>query len=185
MSDSCAYPEKMFYKIIPGILLMVTIVATCGGQNTRPLVLKNATILVSAYDSIINNGTIIIRRGKIEQVGKSGKISIPENARVIDCNGNFILPGFWNSHVHFTEKKWKNAAAIPKDSVEYYLREFLSRYGFIYAFDLGSPFENTLELKKRIYKKEITGPSIFVCGRSFVPEHAQPYYSPAIMDELK
>ncbi|QES87314.1 amidohydrolase family protein [Rhizosphaericola mali] len=49
----------------------------------------NATIVTDAQHKI-NNGTLVIRKGKIEGVGSS--VSIPKDAVVIDCNGKFIYP---------------------------------------------------------------------------------------------
>lgn len=44
---------------------------------------------------IINNGTVIIRNGKITAVGTN--IQIPEEAEVIDCKGLWIYPGMIES----------------------------------------------------------------------------------------
>ena len=55
------------------------------------LVVKNATLLTMASgDSskdIIRNGVLVTRGGLIEQVGKEGKVNIPNGATVIDAEG--------------------------------------------------------------------------------------------------
>lgn len=51
----------------------------------------NATIVKDAQ-STIPNATMIIRQGKIENIGAG--ISIPKDAIVIDCKGKYIYPSF-------------------------------------------------------------------------------------------
>ena len=48
--------------------------------------------IVKDSKNVINNGTLIIRKGKIEQIGNN--IAIPKDAVVIDCQGKFIYPSF-------------------------------------------------------------------------------------------
>jgi imidazolonepropionase-like amidohydrolase len=56
--------------------------------------LTHATVY-TVTKGIINNGTVIIRNGKIEAVGTN--IAIPSGAEVIDCKGQFIYPGMIDS----------------------------------------------------------------------------------------
>ncbi len=51
----------------------------------------NANILVD-YNTTVENGTLIIKNGKIISVGKD--INIPNGVRKFDLNGNFIYPSF-------------------------------------------------------------------------------------------
>ncbi len=51
----------------------------------------NATIVKDAQTTL-QNATLIIKQGKIENVGNN--IGIPKNAIVIDCKGKYIYPSF-------------------------------------------------------------------------------------------
>jgi imidazolonepropionase-like amidohydrolase len=51
----------------------------------------NATIIKDAQTTL-QNATLVIRRGKIENAGSN--ISIPKDAVVIDCKGKYIYPSF-------------------------------------------------------------------------------------------
>ena len=51
----------------------------------------HATIVKDAQN-ILQNATLIIRKGKIESVGTD--LAIPKDAVVIDCNGKYIYPAF-------------------------------------------------------------------------------------------
>jgi hypothetical protein len=41
----------------------------------------------------LQDAVVIVREGRITEVGPASAIAIPKNARVIDCTGKFIIPG--------------------------------------------------------------------------------------------
>lgn len=59
--------------------------------------ITNATILTATHGTI-ENGTIIIRNGKIAAVGKD--LAVPAGAQVIDGKGKFVMPGIIDAHSH-------------------------------------------------------------------------------------
>lgn len=93
---------------------------------------------------------------------------------VIDCTGLTVTRGFWNSHVHFFERKWAEAASIPADELAQQLHDTYLRYGFTTVFDLGSPLENTKIIRDRIESGEVDGPRIFTTGAGVVPPGMMP-----------
>jgi len=60
--------------------------------------IKNATILTASHGTI-NNGSILIRDGKIAEVGPNVKARDP-NARIIDATGKYVTPGIIDCHSH-------------------------------------------------------------------------------------
>ncbi len=99
---------------------------------------------------------------------------MPANAKVIDCAGLTITAGFWNSHVHFFERKWADAASIPAAELAYQLEQMLTRYGFTSVFDIGSMWENTRVIRDRIESGEVPGPRIRTTGEGLVPTGGNP-----------
>jgi Tol biopolymer transport system component/imidazolonepropionase-like amidohydrolase len=49
---------------------------------------------------VIENGVVLIKDNRIIKVGKSGEISIPKGALVIDAKGKTVLPGMVDTHAH-------------------------------------------------------------------------------------
>ena len=109
-----------------------------------------------------------------ETIVSVGHESPPPSAEVIDCTGLTIAPGFWNSHVHFFERKWADAAAIPAAELERQLRDTFLRYGFTTVFDLSSPLANTKIIRDRIESGEVAGPRILTTGEGLTPPGAVP-----------
>jgi len=100
-----------------------------------------ATICLSPTDEWVADGVLLIEGQKIAAVGGRDIVAVPENAKVLDCSGNTITAGFWNSHVHFFERKWAGAATIPRDELNAQLRDMSARFGFTTVFDIGSMWE--------------------------------------------
>ncbi|HSL69370.1 MAG TPA: amidohydrolase [Longimicrobiales bacterium] len=69
-------------------------VATASAQN---IAVRNATIL-TVTNGTIENGTVIIRNGKITAVGKD--VSVPAGMQVIDATGKYVMPGILDAHSH-------------------------------------------------------------------------------------
>jgi imidazolonepropionase-like amidohydrolase len=150
---------------IPGVLgfALLTIAAP-----DAQLLLTGGTIYVSPTEDPIVNGVVLIRDGKIATVGRRGSVRVPNGVATLDCSGLTITAGFWNSHVHFMERKWADAANIPAPELEGQLQAMLTRYGFTSVFDLGSPWENTRKIRERIESGEILGPRIRSTGEGLI-----------------
>ena len=128
------------------------------------LVLTGGTIYAGPAESPIANGVVVIRDGKIAAVGGEDSFRAPGGAEILDCTGLTLVAGFWNSHVHFFERKWADAVNIPGPELAAQLRAMLTRFGFTSVFDTGSLWENTRRIRDRIESGEIAGPSIRSTG---------------------
>ena len=60
-------------------------------------VIRNATIM-TITNGTIENGSILIRNGKIAEVGTD--VSVPGGAHVIDAEGQYVMPGIIDAHTH-------------------------------------------------------------------------------------
>ena len=138
------------------------------------LALAGATVYTSPADEALHDGVVLINDGKITAVGSRADTSIPSDAPFLDCSGLTIMAGFWNSHVHFTERKWANAAEIPVAEFDRQMQDMLTRYGFTTAFDLSSSWQNTRSLRDRIDSGAVPGPRIRSTGEGLVPPNALP-----------
>ena len=146
--------------------------------SARELALVGATIYASPTAAPITNGVLIIRDGKIAQIGKRSELKVSKSAEVIDCTGKFITAGFWNSHVHFTEPQWQDAANASPGKLEEHMQEMLTRWGFTTVFDIGSFPRDTLALRKRVDSGDVPGPKIYTTAGAIYPENGIPVYIP-------
>ncbi len=76
--------------------LCVTAQAQSGANET---LIKNATIMTASHGTI-QNGSILIRNGKVVAVDKADRVKASPNAKVIDATGMYVTPGFVDAHSH-------------------------------------------------------------------------------------
>ena len=65
------------------------------------VVLRNATVITMNGDEILQDADIVVTDDRITEVGVDGKVTIPNGAREIDLRGNFVVPGFIDTHAHW------------------------------------------------------------------------------------
>jgi imidazolonepropionase-like amidohydrolase len=83
-----------------------------GGSNV--MLIKNATIL-TVTKGTIEHGSILVRDGKIAQVGAN--ISAPSGANVIDATGMFVMPGIIDCHSHIAVEGGVNEGSVSDSSM--------------------------------------------------------------------
>ena len=140
------------------------------------LALTGATIYPSPGDAPIGRGVVLVRDGRIVAVGDATTHAVPEDAIRVDCDGLYVVAGFQNSHVHFTEAKWDDAAQLPAAQLSAQLEDMLLRWGATTVVDTGSLLSNTLALRARIDSGEVRGPRIYTVGTPTYPHNGIPYY---------
>lgn len=75
----------------------------------------NARLITMEGDKVIENGTLIIHQNKIEKIGTTESVKVPEDAKVFDMKGKNIMPGLVDVHAHVgafrnglsTQKHWQ------------------------------------------------------------------------------
>lgn len=157
-------------------MLLLLIASSTGAQTAGPgsLALVGGTIYIDPSAPPIQNGTVVIREGVIVAVGPKRAVRVPNDISVLDCTGRTVTAGFWNSHVHFLERKWMDAAAIPAEDLTKQLQLMLTQYGFTSVFDVWSNFDNTKLIRSRIESGEIAGPRIRTTGEALQPKKGAP-----------
>jgi imidazolonepropionase-like amidohydrolase len=123
---------------------------------------------------VIEDGTVLVRDGKVVALGSSSSVTVPAGARRVDGRGGTLLPGFWNVHVHFTDPRFENAAQRPAEDLSRGCREMLTSHGFTTVVDLGSWPENTVALRSRA--PTLDCPRILTTGVSMYPAGGVPIY---------
>jgi imidazolonepropionase-like amidohydrolase len=164
-------------KAFTSAMLTMLLFFIAGGQSLpadKTLALVGARIYPSPSARAIEDGVVLVRAGRIVAVGAQGGVKIPRGARRLDCAGLTLTAGFWNSHVHFTELKWEQAATLPAPQLTRQMQEMLTRYGFTTVFDTGSYWEITKHIRRRVERGEVLGPKIFSAGEILFPKGGTP-----------
>ena len=119
--------------------------------------LVGGTVINPADGKTMPNAALLLDGKRIAAVGLPNEIKIPQYARKIDCSGQFILPGYIDSHVHFFQSGdlFTRPDAVDLTSVRPYkdeidwvkshLNDTFARYlrsGITSVVDVGGPMWN-------------------------------------------
>ncbi len=152
-----------------GIMILWIMVAPLQAQNLKALV--GGTLIDGNGGPVIKNSVIIIEGDRIKAIGQVDNMEIPADAEVISTEGMSVLPGLWESHAHLqinghgdyahwrpTYRNIFGSVIMPASAHQ------LLMAGVTSARDLGGPLEESLEVRERIRKGEIPGPTLYISG---------------------
>lgn len=137
-------------SLLPIILLTSLVVAQPVPQ-TRTLVFTHVTVIDTTGAPPMPDMTVVITGERITAVGRSGQVSVPRGARVLNANGKYLIPGLWDMHVHLS---WTKATALP----------LLVANGVTSVRDLGGRLGELDEWRTKIAAGLIAGPRIVRAG---------------------
>ncbi|MYK69578.1 MAG: amidohydrolase, partial [Gammaproteobacteria bacterium] len=63
-------------------------------------VLRGGRAITMNGGEVIENADIVVRNNRIEAVGRSGSVMVPDGATMIDVRGRTIVPGYVDTHSH-------------------------------------------------------------------------------------
>jgi imidazolonepropionase-like amidohydrolase len=69
-------------------------------SDDRVLALVGATLIDGNGGEPLKNATIVVRGSRIDTVGPSGSVNLPQNAEIVELSGMTVVPGFVDCHFH-------------------------------------------------------------------------------------
>ncbi len=165
-------------KNLLALIVLLLLAVFSSDQQRRPavLALKHVTVIDMTGAAPKPDMTVVITGNLITTIGRTGEVSIPRDAQVIDAAGRFLIPGLWDMHVH----------ALRKERVDYFLPLFVAN-GITGVRDVGTTadgFAALGQLRQEIASGTRIGPRIIAAGRILdgakpaVPENSIPFANP-------
>jgi Amidohydrolase family len=74
--------------------------------HRESIVFQHATVIDVANGTVLADRAVAIADGRITAVGHTGALNVPGGAKVVDCTGQYMIPGLWDMHVHFAFKSY-------------------------------------------------------------------------------
>jgi len=96
--------------------------------------------------------TVVIDGNRIVRVGASGSVAVPPGARIVDGRGKFLLPGFWDMHVH-------TAISGGRDLLSLYVAN-----GVTGVRDMAGDWDTLKSWRSEIGRGQLVGPRIIASG---------------------
>src|SRR6202521_4482528 len=101
--------------------------------DQRPLVFTHVTVIDATGAPAQPNMRVVISGGQITALTKANKVSVPRDARVMNANNKFMIPGLWDMHTH--------AFIRSRKSFPLYVLYLFIANGVTGIRDMGSPGE--------------------------------------------
>ena len=159
----------MFRTVLRACLLVSLIAASSLHGATVALV--GGRLIDGFGGPPLANSVILIEGDRIKAIGQVGKLAVPTGAEVISTEGMDVLPGLWDAHVH--------TMLLGHSNYEHWDKTYPSRFGseimpaaarqlllagVTSARDLGAPLKESIDVRDRINRGEIPGPTLYVSG---------------------
>ncbi len=156
--------SSIMLKFQHGAVITLIIPALLSAQTTmsappEALALTHVTVIDGTGAEPQRDKTVIIVGDRIQAIS-NGSAGIPTRARIIPANGQFLIPGLWDMHVHLVESD------LP----------LLVAYGVTGVRDMGNILENVDVWRGKIAAGAMVGPRIarvgpILNGKEFGPVH--------------
>jgi imidazolonepropionase-like amidohydrolase len=121
------------------------------------VVLSGARIITMNGAEIIERGDVVVRDNRIESVGVSGQVSVPDGAEVVDVSGKTIVPGYVDTHAHL-----RPASGMHRSDLWIYLANLA--YGVTATRDPQTGTTDVLTYSDLVRSGEILGPRVYSTG---------------------
>lgn len=135
-----------------GILALTLAASTAAAQDRR--VITNTTIIDVERAQAIKGQSILIDNGKIAAIATGGAAAVlPANsgtAETIDGSKLFIIPGLFDSHVHYVDPESFGKLMIA--------------HGVTFVRDLGADTSTIISVRDRLNTGELLGPEMICTG---------------------
>jgi imidazolonepropionase-like amidohydrolase len=147
------------HPLVLAALLSLAPGAVCAQQSDVPVAIVNVTVIPMDRERVVPDQTVIIRAGRIAEMGPASGTAIPASAIRINAQGKYLIPGLAEMHGH-----------IPGGNAS---EEVVNRVLQLYAVNgittvrgmLGHP--RHLALRDQAARNEILSPTIYTSGPSF------------------
>ncbi len=143
----------------PILLLIVLLLFSCNEEKKEhyDIVIENGNC-IDIVTGEITLKTIYISEGRIVKFSTSKDDSNYKAEKVIDANGKYILPGFWDNHVHF-----RGGESLINANKEF-LKLFIAN-GITTVRDAGGDLTpSVMQWKTQIAEGRLIGPTIYTSG---------------------
>jgi len=126
-------------------------------SHPRQIVIVHVTVINPGSASVQPDSIVVINANRITFVSHSAAVPLAKNTRVIDGRGQFLIPGFWDMHVHCAFGDWFPGG---RDII---LPLFIAN-GVTGVRDMGGDLPVLFAWREQIAAGQIVGPRMVISG---------------------
>lgn len=122
--------------------------------------ITRVSIIPMDRERVLPDQTVLVRGGRIVQVGPAASVAVPADARRIDGAGKYLIPGLTDMHAHLLSD-----ALVPDSLAPDELRIMLANGVTTARLMMGTPEQ--LVLRRRVAAGEVAGPALYLASPQF------------------
>ncbi len=142
-------------------LFVTCLVLACnlvaGVTSADTLAILHVNLIDATGTPLQPNMTVIVRDGRIANIGPSDAVYVPTDATSVDASGKYLIPGLWDMHVHTVFGDW-----LPRDE-KVVLPLFVAN-GVTGVRDMGGDLDVLKEWRTAIAAGRLLGPRMIIAG---------------------
>ena len=120
---------------------------------------ENVNVIPMDRERVVERQTVVIRDGRIAQIGPAGKVAVPDGATKIAGTGKYLMPGLAEMHGHLPSPN------SPRELVEHILFLYVANGVTTVRGMQGNP--TALEHRSAVASGQLFGPRLYVAGPVF------------------
>ena len=137
-------------RYLAGMIAVLACTAT-GVVAQASVVIRNVTVIPMTDAAPTARQSVVIRNGRIAEIGPSTHVSVPAGASVVDGTGKYLIPGLFEMHAH-TSKTRGSALGL------------YVAHGVTTIRDQGSEHAEVLRWRHEIRDGARVGPRMLIAG---------------------
>lgn len=144
---------RLMFNGFTTVLLMVS------AAYPQTLTFENVNVLPMDRDRVLERQTVVVRDGRIAQIGAATRVKAPEGSTRVEASGKFLIPGLAEMHGHLPSPD------SPLQLVEHILFLYVANGVTTVRGMQGSPA--ALEHRSAVAAGRLVGPRLYVAGPVF------------------
>jgi imidazolonepropionase-like amidohydrolase len=146
--------------------LLVLIVVAAGQASAQPsrgalargtIAITNVNVVPMTADTVIRDATVIVRDGRIADIGPARRTYVPAGARRVDARGKYLIPGLADAHTHLYSDD-----ELPDSLARYELGVMLANGVTTARLMIGTP--EHLALRADVAAGRVLGPQLWLAS---------------------
>ena len=85
-------------KLLAGILCLFHF--ACAHAQLATFAIRGVTIVDVRNGSLLTESTVLVSGNRITAIGPTSRLAVPEDAKIVDATGRYLIPGLWDMHVN-------------------------------------------------------------------------------------
>jgi imidazolonepropionase-like amidohydrolase len=140
--------------ILMGVLALAPL--ALAQSSSAPIAFVGVNVIPMDRETVLTNHTVVIREGRIAELGPAARIQLASDVKQIDARGKFVLPGLTEMHGHLVG----GDRALNERIL---LLQVLHGVTTVRVMQ-GHPAQ--LTLRERVRSGEIVGPTLYIAAPS-------------------